>query len=170
MNAFEEFEDHSFKNYNLLRVKSKFRTQTGKRLHFGASLLNDKFRFQLFVNHPDHRMLDVFSLIKSKTYSFDIDPNTNKIHNPFAIKEFLKFINIINNVSDEELYYHYLNFQKHFQNAYFPDEVQEKLTFKVIKNKFIEKFNPKPEKDNEFIRICNLKEKNLLETLVEKEN
>jgi len=139
--SFEQFELHSFTNYNALKIKSHFRTQTGKKMHFGAAFLNDKFRFQLLVNHPDQRVLDNFSISKSKVFSFDVDPFTSTIKNFEAIKDFIDHLNIFNKIPDEELYQHFVNFEKLYRSKYF-EEIQDEVTLGNIRKKLSDKFRP----------------------------
>lgn len=159
------FEEHSFVNYNILKVKSKYRTQTGRRLHIGGAFINDKFRYQLFINHPDNGVPDLFSFTKSKIISFDIDPYTNTIKNLDSIKEFLDFINIFNNIPDTELYEHFLSFDKLFKGHYFREKT-EPITLKKIQEKLNEKlYGAKPVEETLIARKSNEEELKLLETI-----
>ncbi len=166
--AFEQFEFHSFVNYNALKIKSKYRTQIGKKMHFGVSFLNDKFRFQLFINHPDNKPLDIFCLTKSKVFSFDIDPYTNRIKNIDSIKEFLEHINIFNKITDDELYYHYQNFEKLYKSNYFEVE-REELNFQRFKKQLSEKFKTKPLKETQMSRKANEIELEILQKFKEQD-
>jgi len=167
--SFEEFELHSFTHYNILKIKSQYRTQIGKKMHFGATFLNDKFRFQLLIKHPENRIFDNFCLSKSKIFSFDIDPYTNSIKNIDSIKEFIEQINIINVIPDEELYYHYLNFEKLYKSKYF-EEKQNDLNLNIFKTKLLEKFKTKPLLENDMNRKANEIELSLLQKMKENEH
>ena len=167
--SFEQFELHAFTNFNALKIKSHFRTQTSKKMHFGAAFLNDKFRFQLLVNHPDQRVLDNFSLSKSKVFSFDVDPYTNTIKNLEAVKEFVDYLNIINKIPDEELYQHFDNYEKIYKAKYF-EEKQDEVSFGNIRKKLSDKLNPKAPKETSISRKFNEIELDILEKLRASQN
>lgn len=167
--SFEQLELHSFVNYNALKIKSHFKTQTGKKMHFGAAFVNDKFRFQLLVNHPDQRLIDNFCLSKSKVFNFEIDPNTITIKNVDAIKDFIDHLNLISKIPDEELYQHYLNFEKLYKQKYF-EEVQDEVTLENIREKLSNKFRPKVPKETSVSQKANEIELDILEKLNEKQS
>jgi hypothetical protein len=145
-----EFDKHEFDHYNLLKIKSKNRTQLGKNMHFGLVFSNDKFRYHLYINHKDNRLPGSMSFSKSQIYSFDINPYTNKIKNTDSVKEFLNHLNLFQKISDEELYYHYMEFEKIHNEA----EKYSKFKFpefEKMKNKIIDRFSSPSEKElNEF--------------------
>lgn len=145
-NTVKEFEKHEFNLYNILKIKSKNRTQLAKNMHFGVAFSNDKFRFHLYVNHKDNRLPSSMSFSKSRVFSFDINPNTNEIKNTQAMAEFLNYLNLFQKISDEELYFHYMEFEKiHTEANKFSEYKYPK--FEIIKQKISEKFSPPPEKE-----------------------
>jgi hypothetical protein len=167
--SFQQFELNAFVNFNALKIKSHYRTQTGKKMHFGAAFLNDKFRFQLLVNHPDKRILDNFCLSKSRVFSFDIDPNTNSIRNIEAIKDFIDHLNIIHRIPDEELYQHYINFEKLYKSKYF-EEKQDEVSLSNISKKLFDKFKTKTPKETIISIKANEIELDILEKLKQRQN
>ncbi len=120
-------------------------------MHFGIAFLNDKFRFQLYVSHPDNRIADVLCITKSRTFSFDIDPFSNNIENINSIKEFVNHVNLFETINDDELYNHFLCFEKLHKNAYYLEKNPDvEINLKNIKKKIKNTFKPTQEIETEF--------------------
>jgi len=132
-------------------------------MHFGVVFSNDKFRFHLYVNHKDNRLHNLMSFSKSQIYSFDINPETNKLKNSDSVKEFLNYMSLFQKISDEELYYHYMEFEKIHKEALEYSEFKFPK-FEKIKNKIIDRFSTPPEKElNEFEKKLEEVEYKILE-------
>ena len=145
-NARVEFDKHEFNHYNILKIKSKNRTQLAKKMHFGVVFVNDKFRFHLYVDHKDNKLPGLMSFAKSRVFSFDIDPSMNKINNSESIAMFLNYLNLFQNISDEELYSHYVDFEKIHSEAYKISKFSLPK-FEDIKKKITDRFVTPPEQE-----------------------
>lgn len=115
-------------------------------MHFGVVFSNDKFRFQLFVNHKDNRIPGLMSIAKSKIYSLDINTDNFAINNDNSLSEFLNHLSLFQNISDEELYYHFTEFEK-LHNESKKESIGYMNKLKNIKNKISERFSTPPEKE-----------------------
>lgn len=103
-------EKKSFPNYNLLKVLSKHRLHTSKKLHVGLSASNDKFRFNLYFRMPANKMERVYSIARSNIIDLKVIPGTNKITNLSGYKDIIETINILNNIDPVELDLLYENY------------------------------------------------------------
>ena len=146
MSVHEHIENLSFPNYNLLKVISRERFNTRRKIHFGIVFENDRLRFNLYHNPNFAKLETDFSLGRSKY----IDLNMNSemiIQNIDQYKKFLDILNIITSLDSTKLN---LLFDYHFRDLYSKMDLNKFGPIDIIDSEKIDE-----KKINEYKEILN---------------